>query len=118
MDEVQKKIMLKHLKAGNICEWKGCKNKSVQIAHRINKGKTGRRAVQIEWLDLFGEDVQLFSERMNDIIHHDFTTVATCIPHNSYVLINISKTLIIRILLKAIKEDLDETQFRAKRNKG
>lgn len=113
MKTLGEKIHERHAKAGHICEYvypdgRRCNKRSVQIAHRIPKGKTGRRAVQILWADLYKEKLNMFGERMDSIIHHDINTRATCIDHNSYVLINISNRVKMMEILGCIYEANNE----------
>ena len=104
MSDVRNKILERHQKANWRCEYHGCNERATQIAHIVNKGKTGRRVIKKLWYELFGEELK--GKRLDAVIHHDLNTAATCSKHNSYVLINIDKEDRIKELLCQIKEEI------------
>lgn len=113
MIDLQQKILERHRKAGNRCEYinvygERCNNPSVQIAHRVVKGKTGRRVVKKLWFELFGEQLKLTSKKMDDIIHHKINTGASCIKHNDSFLVGIWRENKIKEMLKEIYIDLKQ----------
>lgn len=105
MKTLEEKIEERHAEAGYICEYPGCNKRSEQIAHKINKGKTGRKAVKNLWFELFGEEIKTVKQ-MDSIIHHRHNTRATCIKHNSYVLVNISNRIGMIEILKMIRGEM------------
>jgi hypothetical protein len=97
---IRDKINERHAIAGWKCEHPECNKPSQEIAHRIPKGKTGRRVVKKLWYEMFGEDLPLNGKKMDEIIHHKFNTAASCKKHNSYFVVNISnETAIFKILM-------------------
>ncbi len=75
-----------HLGASFQCEHPECCERSVQVAHSIKKGKTGRAKIKTFWGNRYKEDLKIWSKKMDAIIHHKFNTNASCINHNSWFL--------------------------------
>ena len=95
-----------HDRAGNICQHPRCQERSVQVAHSIPKGKTGRRRVKRRWAFLFQEHLTIHGKKMDSIIHHRFNVWSSCIKHNSYFLTLANSEPLFEDLLINIWDDL------------
>ena len=98
---ISEKVRAVHYRNGNMCE--RCGKRSTEVAHGISKGKYGRKAVKTLWKDMFDE---VLSEKdIDDIIHHEFNTHASCRLCNDYFNIHISQLALMQSLLRRIYDD-------------
>jgi hypothetical protein len=106
---VEDDVRRRHYMSGNMCE--RCGDVSTEIAHSISKGKAGRKAVRLFWMEMFNHD--LSEKELDKVIHHRFNTHASCNKCNDYFNVHISHEPMIKDILIKIKEDLDgDNNFR------
>ena len=103
MRNLREKLDRRHALSGWTCE--RCGADSTEIAHGISKGKHGRKSVRILWEILFGET--LTESQLDNIIHHDLNTYASCHNCNDYFNMHISHSEEITNKLKEIYEAIN-----------
>ena len=88
------------------CQYKSCDVRSnLEIAHRISKGKYGRRAIKNI---LQGKGIQYTEKTIDSIIHHPYNVVTSCKKHNDYFILNLAtKPLSSDRLIMKILRDLE-----------
>lgn len=99
MEELRQEI---YERDGYRCQYPGCNimgYQSLQLAHRINKGKSSRQWIKSRIDGMFGTD--LSNKQIDEIIHHKKNIVSSCAKHNDYFNIafkpKIAEALIIEI---------------------
>jgi len=99
---IRQKCEMIHERAGWRCQFSGCKERSLEIAHRISKSKSNKRMIR-DLIEELGLKI-----KVDDVIHHNFNLVASCKAHNDYFNIGF-RPVEVAMLLKRIIDDLEES---------
>lgn len=112
MTDIQRKLRLRHAQSGYKCE--NCGEPSTEIAHKISKGKYGRKAIKLTWIKLF--NYEMTEKEIDEVVHHRLNTFSSCKSCNDYFNLHISQTQLVENLLRAIHTALSEEKLNEQTN--